>query len=100
MLLKHVNDLLDMSKLEAGKLKIELQDTDVAALVRFLASHFAVLAAERGIDYVVDADEAVRRRGRSRQAAARGDEPARQRLQVRARRRPRPLRAAAVARAS
>jgi PAS domain S-box-containing protein len=57
MLLKHVNDLLDMSKLEAGKLKIELQDTDVAALVRFLASHFAVLADERGIDYVVDAAE-------------------------------------------
>ena len=33
--------------IEARKLKIELQDTDVAALVRFLASHFAVLAAER-----------------------------------------------------
>ncbi len=57
MLLKHVNDLLDMSKLEAGKLKIELRETDVAALVRFLASHFAVLAAERGIDYRVEADE-------------------------------------------
>ncbi len=58
MLLKHVNDLLDMSKLEAGKLKIELRDTDVAALVRFLASHFAVLAADRGIEFAVDADEA------------------------------------------
>ena len=57
MLLKHVNDLLDMSKLEAGRLKIELEDTDVAALVRFLASHFAVLADERGIDFVVDANE-------------------------------------------
>ena len=57
MLLKHVNDLLDMSKLEAHKLKIELQDTDVAALVRFLASHFAVLAADRNIEFVVDADE-------------------------------------------
>jgi PAS domain S-box-containing protein len=58
MLLKHVNDLLDMSRLEAGKLKIDLQDTDVAALVRFLASHFGVLAADRRIDYTVDADEA------------------------------------------
>jgi PAS domain S-box-containing protein len=57
MLLKHVNDLLDMSKLEAGKLKIELRDTDVAALVRFLASHFGVLAAERRIGYVVEAQE-------------------------------------------
>jgi PAS domain S-box-containing protein len=58
MLLKHVNDLLDMSKLEAGKLKIELQDADVAGQVRFLASHFAVLAAERKVEYWVDANEA------------------------------------------
>jgi PAS domain S-box-containing protein len=57
MLLKHVNDLLDMSRLEARKLKIELQDTDVAALVRFLASHFTVLAADRQIEYAVDAGE-------------------------------------------
>jgi len=57
MLLKHVNDLLDMSKIEAGKLTIELQDADVSALLRILASNFAVLAAERGIDFVVDADE-------------------------------------------
>ena len=56
MLLKHVNDLLDMSKVEARKLKVELQDSDAAALVRFLASHFAVLAADRGIEYTVDAD--------------------------------------------
>jgi len=47
MLLKHVNDLLDMSKLEARKLKIELQDIDVAALVRLVASHFAILAEDR-----------------------------------------------------
>ena len=40
-----------MSKIEARKLKIELRDTDVAALVRFLASHFAVLAADRRIEY-------------------------------------------------
>ncbi len=59
MLLKHVNDLLDMSRIEAGKLKIELQDTDVAALLRLLASHFAMLAAERGIDYAVEAGEPI-----------------------------------------
>ena len=49
MLLKHVNDLLDISKLESGKLKIELQTTDVAALVGFIASHFDILATERGV---------------------------------------------------
>ena len=55
MLLKHVNDLLDMSRLEARKLKIDLSETDVAALVRVLASHFAVLASDRQIGFVVDA---------------------------------------------
>ncbi len=58
MLLRHVNDLLDVSKIDAGRLKIYLEDVDVAELVRFFGSHFAVLAAERGIDYVVDADGA------------------------------------------
>lgn len=60
MLLKHVNDLLDMSRLEARKLKIELQDIDVAELVRLLASHFSVLAADRAIEFAVDADEPCR----------------------------------------
>ncbi len=55
MLLKHVNDLLDMAKVESGKHTLELHAADVAALVRFLASHFAVLAADRGIEYTVDA---------------------------------------------
>ena len=58
MLLKHVNDLLDMSRIEAKKLKIELVDTDVAALVRFVASHFSALAVERGIQFEVDAEQA------------------------------------------
>ncbi len=54
MLLKHVNDLLDISKFEAGKLKIELQDTDIASLVRWTASHFEALAKERKITFLMD----------------------------------------------
>ncbi len=98
LLLKQVNDLLDMSKLEAGKLKLDLQDTDVAGLLRRLGSHFAALAAERNIDYAIEAPPTVLRRRRCRQAAARGHEPAGQRLQVHAARRPRALHAAAAAR--
>ena len=56
MLLKHVNELLDLSRLEAGKLKIELHHADVSALLRLLASHFMVLAADRGIEFTIDAD--------------------------------------------
>lgn len=54
MLLRHVNDLLDISKLEAGKLKTNLQNTDVAALVRFVSSHFDVLASERNVTLQVE----------------------------------------------
>ena len=58
MLLKHVNDLLDMSRIEAKKLKIDLVDTDVSALLRFVTSHFSALAVEQGIHFETDANEA------------------------------------------
>jgi PAS domain S-box-containing protein len=54
MLLKHVNDLLDISKLEAGKLKLEAHDTDIGSLVRFTASHFELLAQDRQIAFLVE----------------------------------------------
>ncbi|HEV7782202.1 MAG TPA: histidine kinase dimerization/phospho-acceptor domain-containing protein, partial [Chitinophagaceae bacterium] len=54
MLLKHVNDLLDISKLEAKKLKIDLQETDVPELIRFVASHFELLANERRVDFRIE----------------------------------------------
>jgi signal transduction histidine kinase len=54
LLLKQVNDLLDMAQLEAGKLKLEIRHTDVAALLRRLGEDFAPLAAERNIDYAID----------------------------------------------
>jgi PAS domain S-box-containing protein len=57
ILLKHVNDLLDLSKLEAGKLKLALQDTDVASLIRFSASHFDVLAEERSIAFIIQTQQ-------------------------------------------
>jgi signal transduction histidine kinase len=59
-LLKHVNDLLDVSKLEAGKMTLDLAEVDLARLFRVVASHFDVLARERRIAYTVDAPEAVR----------------------------------------
>jgi signal transduction histidine kinase len=54
-LLKHVNDLLDVSKLEAGKTNIAWARADVAGLVRLVASHFDGLAADKRMTLTVDA---------------------------------------------
>lgn len=54
-LLKHVNDLLDVSKLEAGKLHPDYVEVDFAETVRVVAANFDGLARERLITYTVDA---------------------------------------------
>jgi signal transduction histidine kinase len=56
---KHVNDLLDTARLEAGKMRTEYAETDVAQLVRLTAANFDGLAAERAIQYTVDVPETL-----------------------------------------
>jgi signal transduction histidine kinase len=48
-LLKHVNDLLDIARLEAGKMALDRSRIDLAALVRCTASLFEVVVRERGV---------------------------------------------------
>ncbi len=55
VLLKHVNDLLDVAKLEAGKMEPQYADCDVARLVRLTSGNFDGLAAERNIVFTVEA---------------------------------------------
>jgi signal transduction histidine kinase len=52
--LRHVNDLLDVSRLEAGRMSLDPARTDVADLARHACSHFDALARERRIGFVVD----------------------------------------------
>ena len=58
-LLRHVNDMLDVSRLEAGKLEPRFARGDLSKLVRRVASHFDALTVERGIRFVVEAPEAL-----------------------------------------
>ena len=59
-LLKHVNDLLDLAKLDAGKMTMDYVDADVARMVRTIAAHFDALAPQKSISYAVLAPDVVR----------------------------------------
>jgi PAS domain S-box-containing protein len=59
LLLRHVNDLLDLAKIDAGRLGPTYAEVDLAQLARLTASHFRALAAERDITYVEDTPESL-----------------------------------------
>jgi PAS domain S-box-containing protein len=56
-LLKQVNHLLDLAKLDAGQMQVNYEQVDLARLVRAVAGHFDALAAQRDISYVVETPE-------------------------------------------
>ncbi|MGE5621413.1 MAG: ATP-binding protein, partial [Candidatus Bathyarchaeota archaeon] len=59
LLQRHVNDLLDIAKLEAGGMSLQYARTDLARLVRLAASHFETLAADRHLSLGVHAPAAL-----------------------------------------
>lgn len=54
MLLKQVDALLDLAKIDAGEMAPTYVRLDLGVLVRTAAAHFDALAAQRGITYLVD----------------------------------------------
>jgi signal transduction histidine kinase len=58
-LLKHVGDLLDVAKGDAGKLGAVYCETDLAELVRATSAHFDGFAADRRVEYTVDASPPI-----------------------------------------
>jgi signal transduction histidine kinase len=59
LLLKQVNDLLDISKLEAGRMTLDCTQVDLAQLVRLTAANFDGLAQEKQITFTVAAPESL-----------------------------------------
>jgi signal transduction histidine kinase/ligand-binding sensor domain-containing protein/CheY-like chemotaxis protein len=53
-LLALINDILDLSKIEAGKLALQYEPTSVARIVDEIARLFAIKAAEKGIKLEVE----------------------------------------------
>jgi len=52
-LLRLVNEMLDLSKLESGKMKLQLVQADVIPFVKYLTESFQSLAKENKIDLMV-----------------------------------------------
>jgi PAS domain S-box-containing protein len=59
LLERHVNDLLDLSKLDAGRMTLDYAEVDLARLTRLVASYFEAVAAEREVKYAIEAPEAL-----------------------------------------
>ncbi len=58
-LLVLLNDLLDLSRIEAGRLELEDGAVDVAALMQGVAATFGPLAAEKGLELELAAEPAL-----------------------------------------
>ncbi len=53
-LLALINDILDLSKVEAGRMELQLGEFDVAELIEAVLNTSAALAARKGIDLAAD----------------------------------------------
>ena len=59
LLHRQVDNLLDIAKLEAGKMFIHYAELDLADQLRLLSSHFDTAAADRNVRFSVDIPESV-----------------------------------------
>jgi len=66
-LLNLINDIIDVSKIEAGKVELVIEELDLSALVRGVTESFTVAAAEKGLDISLKApDELIIRSDKRR----------------------------------
>jgi HAMP domain-containing protein/signal transduction histidine kinase/CheY-like chemotaxis protein len=58
-LLKLINEVLDLSKVEAGKMEVAPRDIELAELRSFAERSFSALAHHRGLDFVIETASGV-----------------------------------------
>ncbi len=66
-LLTLINDILDLSKIEAGKMQIDLSEVPIAELVARLTDGFTALAAQKELNFRIVVGDAVPRTVRTDQ---------------------------------
>jgi len=60
VLLTIINDILDLSKVEAGKMHIELAPTNIKLISKELSSIFSLKARSRGLQFEISVDESIK----------------------------------------
>jgi len=58
-LLNLINDVLDLSKIEAGRMELSLAEYSVQDVMDIIGSSLQSLAAEKGVEFVVRAEEGI-----------------------------------------
>ncbi|NUU62109.1 CHASE3 domain-containing protein [Paenibacillus agri] len=58
-LLSMINDILDLSKVEAGKMMVEVDAVNLTELPALLQSYFGKIAEQQNLDFIVALDESV-----------------------------------------
>ncbi len=58
-LLQLINDILDLSKVEAGMLELNPEPTDLRATAQFIRQLFSQLAVQRGLEFRVEVEDEV-----------------------------------------
>lgn len=58
-LLELINEILDLSKIESGKLQVVMEDVDLREFLSELQGRFRHVAEEKGLEFDVRVDEAV-----------------------------------------
>jgi signal transduction histidine kinase len=59
-LLNLLNDILDLSKVEAGRMELDIRPFDLEEVVEGATRGFATLAAQKGVRFLVDLEPAAR----------------------------------------
>ncbi len=58
-LLGLIDEILDLSKIEAGKMKLEFRDVSITEIVTDMSSLFNPLAKNKHLDLIIDIDESI-----------------------------------------
>ncbi|MGE0567228.1 MAG: response regulator [Bacteroidia bacterium] len=60
-LLELINEILDLSKIESGKMDVQLEDTNINSICTSISNMFSQLAKEKGIDYICNIEPTIRK---------------------------------------